>query len=448
MIALRAAAVLAVLVLVPVLASAQAAPEPMTVYKGATLIDGTGAPPKPGMSILVVGERIERVWKDGALAFKLPPQTKVVDVAGQYVLPGLTDSHKHLATPPARVWAEAELKRDLYSGITSIRDMADDMRNVSDLSRAARIGEVPGPDIYYAALMAGPSFFEDQRVHAASRGAKAGEVGWMQAITPQTDLTLAVAQARGLGASAIKIYANLPGETVAKITAEAHRQGVPIWAHAAVFPATPAQVLAAGVDGVSHVCMLAYQVSDPIPGQYHNRAAVEEGRFAAAVHPEMAKLYARMKADGVVLDATVRIYEMMKARPTKPYCSTELAAKLTREAQAAGVIVSAGTDGASAPEAAYPALHEELELLVDKAGFTPMQAIVAATRNGALSVRKDPDFGTIEAGKLANLVFVAKDPSADIRNLRTVVTTVKRGVAYRRADYDPKADLAARKSQP
>ncbi|WP_309645644.1 amidohydrolase family protein [Phenylobacterium sp.] len=448
MIALRTVAVAAILALAPGLASAQASPEPMTVYKGATLIDGTGAPPKPGMSILVVGERIERVWKDGEVAFKLPPQTRVVDVAGQYVLPGLTDSHQHLATPPARIWAEAELKRDLYSGVTSIRDMADDIRNVSDLSRAARIGEIPGPDIYYAALMAGPSFFEDQRVHAASRGAKAGEVGWMQAVGPQTDLALAVAQARGLGASAIKVYANLPGETVAKITAEAHRQGVPIWAHAAVFPATPAQVLAAGVDGVSHVCMLAYQVSDPIPGQYHKRAAVEEGRFGAGVHPEMAKLYARMKADGVVLDATVRIYEMMKARPSKPYCSTELAAKLTREAQAAGVIVSAGTDGASAPEATYPALHEELELLVDKAGFTPMQAIVAATRNGALSVRKDPDFGTIEPGKLANLVFVAKDPSADIRNLRTVVTTVKRGVVYARADYDPKADLAARKSQP
>lgn len=446
MIAFRVAAFAAVLVLAPGLASAQS--EPHTVYKGATLIDGTGAPPKAGMSILVRGERIERVWKDGEIAFKLPPQTKVVDVAGQFVLPGLTDSHQHLATPPARTWAEAELKRSLYGGITSIRDMADDLRNVSDLARAARIGEIPGPDIYYAALMAGPSFFEDRRVHAASRGAKAGEVGWMQAITPQTDLALAVAQARGIGASAIKVYANLPGETVAKITEAAHRQGVPIWAHAAVFPATPAQVLDAGADVVSHVCMLAYQVSKKVPGQYHNRAAVEEGRFGPAVHPAMAGLYAKMKSDGVVLDATVRIYEMMKGRPAKPYCSTELAARLTREAQAAGVMVSAGTDGASEPEAAYPALHEELELLVEKAGFTPMQAIVAATRNGALSVRKDPDFGTIEAGKLANLVFVAKDPSTDIGALRTVITTVKRGAAYPRADYDPKADLAARRSQP
>jgi imidazolonepropionase-like amidohydrolase len=74
---------------------------------------------------------------------------------------------------------------------------------------------------------------------------------------------------------------------------------------------------------------------------------------------------------------------------------------------------------------------------VDKAGFTPMQALTAATRNGGLSVREDADFGTIEAGKLANLVFTAKDPSHDIKALRTIVTTVKRGKAYPRADFDP-----------
>lgn len=439
------AALAACLALVPNFALAEGQAEKLTVYKGATLIDGTGAPPRPGMSILVKGERIERVWKDGEIAFKLPPQTAVVDVAGQYVLPGLIDSHEHLATPPNRPFAEAHLKRDLYSGVTAIRDMADDLRNVADLSRATRIGEIPGPDIYYAALMAGPSFFEDARVQAASLGAKGGEVSWMQAITPQTDLPLAVAQARGIGASAIKIYANLPGEEVARITAEAHRQGVPIWAHAAVFPATPAQVLDAGADAVSHVCMLAYQVSDQIPGQYHNRAAVQEEKFGKSVHPEIAKLLAKMKADGVVLDATVRIYEAMKGRPTKPYCSTELAAQLTNQALKAGVIISAGTDGFSAPDAAFPALYEELELLVNRAGFTPMQAIVAATRNGALSVRKNPDFGTIEAGKLANLVFTRQDPSKDIGALRTLTLTVKRGQAYPRTDYDPKADAAVRK---
>lgn len=427
--------------------AAEPKPEPMTVYKGATLIDGTGAAPRPGMNILVKGERIERIWKDGEIMFKLPPDTKVADVTGQYVLPGLIDSHQHLATPPNRPWAEAQMKRDLYGGITGTRDMADDLRNVADLARASRLGEIPGPDIHFAAFMAGPSFFEDPRVAAASLGLKPGAAPWMKAIAPETDIAEAVTLARGTGAVAIKVYANLPGPEVARITAEAHRQGVPIWAHAAVFPATPKDVLDAKADVVSHVCMLAYQVSDPIPATYHRRAAVEEAKFGPQVHPEIAKLLAQMKAQGTVLDATVRIYEMMKGRSAKPYCSTELAAQLTRQAQAAGVTISAGTDGFSAPEAAFPALYEELELLVEKAGFTPMEALVAATRNGALAVRKDPDFGTIEAGKLANLVFTAKDPSQDIKALRTIVTTVKRGKAHPRADFDPRTDLQARKSE-
>ena len=206
-------------------------------------------------------------------------------------------------------------------------------------------------------------------------------------------------------------------------------------------------MLAAGVDSVSHVCMLAYEASDQIPGQYHNRAAVQEDRFGKDVNPKIAPLLAKMKADGVILDATVRIYEQMKGSP-RSYCSLDLAARLTNQALKAGVTISAGTDGFSAPDAPFPALYEELELLVDKAGFTPMQALVAATRNGALAVRKDPDFGTIEAGKLANLVFTDKDPSKDIRALRTLTLTVKRGKAFPRTDFDPKADLAARSMDP
>lgn len=424
-------------------APAQAA-QPRTVYKNVTLIDGTGAAPRPGMSILVDGEKIARVWKDSEIAFKLAGDVRVVDMSGKYVLPGLTDSHQHLATPPDRPWAQAQMKRDLYSGITSTRDMADDMRNIADLARASKINEIPGPDIYYAALMAGPSFFEDPRVQAASLGAVGGQVPWMRAITPQTDLTMAVAEARGTSASAIKIYANLPGEEVARITKEAHRQGIPVWAHAAVFPATPKQVLDAGADVVSHVCMLAYQASDPIPGQYHDRAPVDEAKFGKGVNPQVAPLLAQMKQDGVILDATVRIYEEMKGRP-KAYCSVDLAAQLTQQAHKAGVIVSAGTDGFSTSEAAFPALYEELELLVAKAGFSPMDAIVAATRNGALAVRKDADFGVIEQGKLANLVFTTQDPSKDIKALRTLILTVKRGHEYPRADFDPKAEAAIRK---
>ncbi len=431
--------------------AAQAAEPPYVVYRGASVIDGTGAGPKPHMSILVKGERIEKVWDNTQLALKLPPDTKVVDVEGLYALPGLINSHEHLATPPVRAFAQAQLKRDLYGGITGVRDMADDLRLVGDLARETRIGAIPGPDIYYAALMAGREFFEDPRTHAVTAGAVPGHAPWMQAIDAKTDLVQAVAMARGTAASAIKIYADLPGDRVKAITAEAHRQGLPVWAHGAVFPASPQQVLDAHVDAVSHVCMLAYQASKAMPPLYHNRAPVDAAQFANGDNPVTAKLFAQMKKQGTVLDATVLVYVGLDARAAarpngpKPYCTADLAAKLTNQALRAGVVISAGTDGFSEPDAAYPGLHDELELLVAKAGFTPLQAISAATLGGALSVTKDPDFGILAAGKLANLVFVSQDPSADIKALRSVVLTVKRGVDYRRADYDPKSDAAARK---
>ncbi len=417
------------------------------LYRNVTVIDGTGAPPKPGMNLLIRGERIVSV---GAMPV-LGAAVKVVDATGLYVLPGLINTHEHLATPPNRPYALAQMKRDLYGGVTSVRDMADDLRQVGDLARAARVGEIPGPDIYYAALMAGPEFFADPRTQAVTRGGVPGHVPWMQAIGPDTDLVQAVAMARGTWASAIKIYADLPAERVAAITAEAHRQGIPVWAHAAVFPASPAQVLDAGVDAVSHVCMLAYQASDAMPRTYHARAPVDASKFQAGDSPVAAALFRTMKARGVPLDATLLVYDEMDrdhaAHPERPagYCGLDLAARLTAQAHREGVIVTAGTDTPGDAADPFPALYREMELLVDKAGFTPLEAIRAATGHAALAVRRDPDFGTIAPGQLADLMFLAKDPTADIRALRSLTLTIKRGVAWPRADYRPEADAAARK---
>src|SRR5439155_9632347 len=110
---------------------------------------------------------------------------------------GLIDSHVHLATSPNRRYAEALLRRDLYSGVTTVRDMAGDARVLADLSRAALIGEIPAPDIAYAALMAGPAFFKDPRTVDSARGAVAGEVPWVRVVTPATDLALSIAGGKG-----------------------------------------------------------------------------------------------------------------------------------------------------------------------------------------------------------------------------------------------------------
>src|SRR6185369_7767005 len=246
------------------------------------------------MAVVVKGERIAAVSPDADLKPADLARARNVDISGKYLLPGLIDSHEHLATPPNRRLAEATLRRDLYGGVTAVRDMADDLRAVGELARASRVGEIPAPDIYYAAFMAGPSFFVDPRTHAANAGVTPGTAPWMQAITDETDLPLAVARAKGTSATAIKIYANLSGELVAKIAAEAHRQGMQVWAHSAVFPATPAQVLAAGPDVVSHTCYMAYEAAGPVPASYQAKTPIDPAPFANGDNPVMAGLFAQM----------------------------------------------------------------------------------------------------------------------------------------------------------
>ena len=142
------------------------------VYRDATIFDGTGAAPSAGMSLVVDGDRIVDVVETGRLV--VPDGAEVVDLAGRFVIPGLVDSHQHLATPPDRAKAEAWLRQMVYGGVTAIRDMADDLRQVGDLARACLVGEIPGPDIHYAALMAGPGFFDDPRTWQVSQGETPG----------------------------------------------------------------------------------------------------------------------------------------------------------------------------------------------------------------------------------------------------------------------------------
>lgn len=412
-----------------------------TLYKGAVVIDVRTGKELLGYAILTAGERIVRVAPEGQIA--VPADARIVDVSGTWAVPGLINTHEHLATPPNRPFAEAMMKRDVYGGITAIRDMADDLRQVADLTRASLVGEIPGPDIAYAAVMAGPSFFQDPRTHEVTAGLVAGQVPWMKAVDETTDMPRAIAEAHGSGATAIKIYANLPGPLVGAITAEAHRQGMRVWAHAAVFPASPRQVIDAGVDAVSHVCMLAYQASPEMPERYAPRAPVEESRFAGATPPAVSALYGDMRKRGTVLDATLWVYDEMArehaAGPASPppYCSLTLAERLAGEAWRAGVTISAGTDGFSDDTDPWPALQDELRLLHEGAGLPLLATLQAATLNGAKAMGDERDLGALEAGKLADIAFLARDPLADIAAYKTVTLTVKRGARFPRADFRP-----------
>jgi imidazolonepropionase-like amidohydrolase len=408
------------------------------VYRHAALIDGTGRPLQQDMAVVTDGERIAAVLSDKALKPGDLAGANQVDLSGKFLLPGLIDTHQHLATPPNRPEAEARLRRDIYSGITATRDMADDLRQVADITRAARVGEIPSPDINYAALMAGPSFFVDPRTQAIAEGAVAGKVPWEQSIDAKTDLVLAIARAKGTYATAVKIYANLPGTLVAAITKEAHRQEMRVWAHGMVFPATPFEVVDAGVDTVSHTCYLAYQAMTKRPDSYQHRFPLEASLFDRD-NPLMARLFADMAERGTILDATLHVYreveDAARQQGKPPLCTVALAGKITNQAYRAGVQISSGTDGDTPANDPFPALFDELQLLHDAAGLPPMVVVQAATLNGAKAMGDAQDMGTIVRGKLANMVVLERNPLDDVRNFRSVVLTVKRGRRFPRVEF-------------
>lgn len=420
------------------------AADALTLYAGVTVIDGTGSAPRPDQDILVRGERIVAVGPHGSLAGSHEVAVRTVDLHGSYVIPGLIDSHVHLATPPDAKRAHAILRRNLYGGVTAVRDMADDLRSVGELTREARAGEIPSPDIYYAAVMAGPEFFADPRVAAASFGVTPGKSPWMQAIDEKTDLREAVTLARGTSATAIKVYADLPPDLVKAITAEAHRQHMMVWAHSAVFPTRPADVIAADVDVVSHACYLAYQLEPVMLKSYEDHTPFHDALLApSGDDPVMAGLYRDMLKHGTILDATgslfVRYDAELKAHPERHplRCTGPTTIRLVRQAWQAGVPISTGTDSDPGVEDKWPSVFDEILFLAHDVGMPPLQVIHSATLVGAQAAGQARDMGSIEAGKLANFAVLSADPVKDIGNLRSIRMTVKRGHVYPRADYRP-----------
>jgi imidazolonepropionase-like amidohydrolase len=420
---------------------APAEPGRVTAYRGVSLVDGTGAPVRHGMAVLADGPTITAVVPDAELGADGPPGAEIVDLRGAFLLPGLVDAHQHLSTPPNRAQAEAMMRRQIHGGVTAIREMAGDLRQMADLARASLVGEIAGPDVHCAALMAGPGFFDDPRTWQVTQGAKPGTVPWMQAVDEDTDLRLAVAAARGTGAVAIKVYADLEASMVARIVAEAHEQGMQVWAHAAVFPAMPGEVVAAGTDVVSHAHMLAHEIPGDRPGEYRRqrgRLADTYRRFLDAPADALDPLFDEMRRRGTILDATASLVARLpSSTPGVAELAPDVMRRLIDRARHAGVTICTGTDYETPVADPYPSLHEELDFLVHEMGMPPHEAIRAATSAGAAAIGLQDTVGTVEPGKQADFVIVDADPCEDIGNLRRIVTTVKRGRRYDRADFDP-----------
>ncbi|PXV60758.1 Imidazolonepropionase [Dyella jiangningensis] len=390
-----------------------------------TLIDGTGAAPRRDATVFVENGIITRILPDQKEAPLTLSGYSVLDGSGKYLIPGLWDMHAHYEQVE---WGPVYLA----SGVTTVRDCGNEFDFITSVRDALDQGHGIGPRILIAGLVDGT-------------GAKT--LGAVTADTP-AEAVAVVRRYKQVGARQIKIYSSMKPELVPVITAEAHRLGMTVTGHVP-FGMTAPQVVEAGYDSINHIDFVTrgfmdVQPDKPLPPlDLHDAKASRE--------------FALYKQHHTVFDDTIALYEIWMHPDTTPLSSIEpgvthlppsLATALDspgvpparaarsseyykdmfavlRELHRQGLAIVAGTDQAIPGHS----LHRELEIYV-QAGFTPMEALQAATSVPARFMGMDRELGTIVVGKRADMVLLDGDPLADIRNTRKVVRTIAGGAVY------------------
>lgn len=336
------------------------------------------------------------------------------------MLPGLIDLHVHLATAPEEgrqennLFMEEQLSEMVYSGITTVRDMTGNAIILADYKRGSERNQIPAPAIYYAAQFAGPEYFNMVRRYDSDSDNKLDEP-WRQTITDTTDISFAIARAKGAGATGIKIYSDLSLDLIQDIVKEASGQGLLSWSHSAVFPASPIQVATAKVHSMSHAWDMMYGLNKP--GAIQERGMNE--LLEDINYDNLDSMLKLMKQNNIILDATNYMAENINMFN---------GVKITKRAHELGVKVSTGTDWPVLIEPKFP-LYKELDLLIEKSGFTNPQALYSATKIGAESIGLN-DRGVIEVGKRADLIVTDKNPLEYIKNVYSPYLVIKHGNLY------------------
>ena len=420
------------------------------VLNNINIIDVETLKLKPNASIVITDNTIASIESGD---YTSPNSAAVhIDMTDKYAIPGLIDAHVHYATDPETfdnfVSTKARLQHLLRGGVTTVRDMGGDGRTLANLKRLAEIDQIQSPDIHFSAIIGGQTFFDDPRTVSSAKGQQSGNTAWMRSVDINSDFDAVILQAKGLGATGIKVYADLSKEVLTPLYASAKKHGLKAWAHALVSPATPLESVQAGVEVMSHVPDLAGQVIANFRDWRIGEIQVSDDLFETSMSAKSYDaLFSAIKQNNVIIDATLSVFNASKNLSDSRSKSYEQAKFLLRLAVQQGVKIGAGTDQvADLDNDPLPPIFGELRLLVEEGGLSPLQAIQSATLINAQAIGIEDTHGHISAGKRANLVIISDNPSSDIENTRSVEHVIKNGEFVYRGDMPGLPFVSARKA--
>jgi imidazolonepropionase-like amidohydrolase len=448
-----------------VLAAPARTQDPQSRYQvidGAILVDGTGAPPVPDAVVVIRGDRIQCVGPRNRC--RAPASATRIDARGMWLVPGLVDAHVHFgqsgwfdARPDAanlqdqfpypevaaRLASDPERFGRAYvcAGVTSVFDVGGYPWSWNLRQRFA--GNPSAPRV----AAAGPLFA------TIPFGVELPSQHQFVFMADSTTIRRGVAEHAAFKTDAVKIWYIMPPQPpdtarmqalVRLVAAEAHARGIRVIVHATgLWEAKDA--LRAGADVLVH-SVFESPVDDEFIALARERAVsyvptlvVYEGYLDASQDTIRGSRYPlecvdslsrRLAANGP--PPAERLGHGLGNPEVRARLRDQIAVaqRNAKRVHDAGITVAVGTDAGNPGTFHGPAIYREVELL-QQAGFTPAEVLVAATRNGARALGRESDLGTLEAGKFADLLLLRADPTADIRNFRAVYLVMKGGVAAR-----------------
>jgi imidazolonepropionase-like amidohydrolase len=400
------------------------------VLENVRIIDGTGAAPIENGRVVIDGDRITRVGT--AATVPAPSGAERVDLAGRTVIPGLIDLHFHIENDPKLAL------RQLSYGVTAFRDPGQWNDKFDQLRRMIAADDLPGPRIFTT----GPHIDGEHPAYPADS---------VVARDPEEARRHAEISVQE-GASALKIYFRLPFASAKAVIDVCQARRIPCTAHLELLDA--GELIAAGLHGVEHITSFGLGLLPRREAEAYRQAVLKdndarrEGRyriFAAANLDgrEARALYAVLRERKPWVDPTLAVFERRADhRPAgvKPDALPVLISgfskmkQLTRRVaqEGARVVVGGHTSVPFASRGEAP--WRELELLVES-GFTPLEAIVAATGTAADFLYRGDEFGRLRPGLKADVVVLRGDPSRDIAAVRSVDRVMVNGRWVDRTRY-------------